>query len=122
MIRPIAADDVAEVKAWHTARGLEYPPPSLWPEIAFIEPGVGVGFLLVCGRIALIDGLISNPAVSGFRAGKALRGVIDALEEKALQSGAVRIVCLTQRRSVLRTARKRGFRLLGSFALLAKGP
>lgn len=99
-MRAFQPEDMAEVVAWHQARGLLVPPASTYPPTGVIVPGVAAGFLVKTDTsMAQIDGLISNPLATGRQI--AISQIIDRLVELAKEAGFRHVMGVTMVPSVV---------------------
>lgn len=114
-------EDYEQLKVWYAARGLDAPSAEAIPKTGIIIPGIAIGFLLrTDGPIALIWGLVSNPAVDQGTREKAVELVVDRLESLARNSGFIQIVGLTVQEKVLGYARKKKYQQGGRVSLVVK--
>lgn len=76
------------VASWYHARGLEAPTPDKLPETGFIVDGIVAGWLYrTDSSVALIDGVISNPATLPGRRRLALKRLAAVLTDLAVATG-----------------------------------
>jgi hypothetical protein len=115
-VRAYDPSDLAEVNAWHRARGMRELKPECVPRFGLIEPGLAAGFLYVTdSRIVFADGLVSNPEAPAKARGRAALAVARSLVALGRQTGST-VIAMTALREM---DRRLGGVVLGERTLLA---
>jgi len=112
-------DEKVQIAGWLRARNL--PVPTSWPAEGRIVPGVAAGFLVMTDcSVGILDFFVSNPEASRSERDKALDEIAQELIGRAYVRGCGTIRCNSQLDTIVRRARRLGFRELGTFTALQK--
>jgi len=121
-MRRFKGSDCPQILEWYRARGITPMAGGSLPEIGYIIPGVAAGFLMQTDTaLALIDGLIANPAVADDARDGALDQVVAAVLKTASELGYTHIGGFTKLPVVAQRAKRHGFKVVGEFTMVIKG-
>lgn len=119
LIRRYRESDYAELSTWYGARGLSPPPPEGLPLTGLWIPSVGAGFLYrTDSSLALIEGVITNPAAPKRAQACAVAALLRALLDAA--GDGARVIGFTSILGMARRAQRLGMRETGAYLLMVK--
>lgn len=80
ILREFKTTDLQHMNRWMVKRHLPPVTEAELPKLGFYIPGVAAGFLRSCeGAIGIVDGIITNPLVSGAVRHKALNKIFETM-------------------------------------------
>lgn len=122
MIRPYQESDYPIVVEWLNKHGM--PPKNGkidFPEIGYIDPEVGVGFLIKTElKSAIIDFFISNPDSNRRNRSRTMDNITSRLIQHARWLKLKSITCTTNVESNKKRAERYGFKPVGEFTNFCK--
>ena len=111
-------DDPNLILDWMEQRKLEIPNKLELPKIGFViktkqNGAIAIGFLRICeGNVAMIDSMITNPAINSDIRDKALDFLVHRLIASARRKNIFKIFGYSMDKNTLLRAQKHGFKIV----------
>jgi hypothetical protein len=114
-------EDFEEIRSWYKKRSVEFFDRTVLPNIGFVVPGIGAGFIYMTdSSIAFIEGFITNPEADSKDRNDALDRISENLILYARVMGVKFIKCETKFREIELRAERLGFKSLGQTTSMVK--
>lgn len=119
-MRQFDETDYPELKAWYQGHGLSAPELEILPSYGLFVEKTAAGFVyLVEGKLALLEGFITNPLATKDERDQALNQIISGLEEYSRFCEVRRIMAASSLTAIQDRAKMRGY-LLKTTMFLSK--
>ena len=120
-LKRFTPSDLVSISAWHVAHGLPPVPAEIVPKVGLVAPGVAALFIYQTdSSIALIEGLISNPAAPLRDRIEAIDQLMDACTELAFSMGFKQVIGFPKDNGTLKRAKRHSYEDLGPCRMILK--
>lgn len=120
--RPVEVEDRDTINAWYAMRGLPELHEHLFPDVGYIVPGVGAGFIYQTdSSLCFIEGYISNPSSTKAQRKESFDHITNALIRAAKEHGFRSILAYTQNEEIAKRCERFQFQRKGDYTLYARG-
>lgn len=119
--RPFDEVDMEEVNGWYCSRGMRPLSYHMFPDVGYIVPGIGAGFLYQTdSSLCFIDGYISSPVSTREERREAFDLITNAIIRTAKDHGFQQILAYTRNHGVKERCERFHFQLRGQYDLYVK--
>lgn len=120
--RPVEQADRREINAWYAMRGMPSLEECLFPDVGYIVPGIGAGFIYQTdSSLCFIEGYISSPKTTKEERKDAFDYITNALIRAAKEHGFRSILAYTQNSEIAKRCKRFQFEHKGDYSLYVRG-
>lgn len=120
--RKYSISDIKTLNEWYAAHRLDVPEEDMFPEIGYLVPEIGCGFIYQTdSSLCFIDGYISNPESTGDERRDAFDIITQNLLIAAKEAGFRAILAYTENMQIKKRCERYDFNKKGTYDLYVRG-
>lgn len=116
--RPVEIEDREVINFWYGLRGMNWLHEHLFPDVGYIVPGIGAGFIYQTdSSLCFIEGYISNPKSTKEERKEAFDAITISLIHAAKDHGFQTMLAYTHHEEIAKRCERFQFQRKGDYAL-----
>lgn len=116
--RPVEHEDRETINAWYAMRGFHPIGEHLFPDVGYIVPGIGAGFIYQTdSSLCFIEGYISNPTSTKAERKEAFDAITVSLIHAAKDHGFTSMLAYTKHEEIAKRCDRFQFQRQGDYTL-----